>query len=79
MVRLKATSRGRGTMYEMVRLAGVSAVLAAVFVLATGERSMQPGPELRPSLVVVFGESQPGVNVAAAPSRTDTQSDIILK
>ena len=66
-------------MYEMVRLAGVSAVLAAAFVLATGERSARPGPELRPSLMVVFGESQPSVNVAAAPSRTDTKSDIILK
>ena len=66
-------------MYEMVRLAGVSAVLAAAFVLATGQPSSQAGIELRPSLVVVFGESLPEVNGIAAPSRTDTQSDIIRK
>jgi hypothetical protein len=66
-------------MYEMFRLAGVSAVLAAAFVLATGQPSPQAGNELRPSLVVVFGDPQPEVNGIAARSRPDTQSDIILK
>jgi hypothetical protein len=79
MVRTEATDRGRRTMYEMVRLAGVSAVLAAALVVATGGSDAGTDLRLRPGLVVVFGESQPEVNVAVASSRPDTQSDIVLK
>ena len=66
-------------MFGTIKLAGVSAVLAAALVLATGARNPHEGLDLRPSLVVVFGESQPEMNAAAATSRTDTLSDIIPK
>jgi hypothetical protein len=49
------TSRGRGEMGKMVRLAGLSAVLAAALVLATGERDIRPAAgTLRPSLLVTI-------------------------
>ena len=41
-------------MFDMFRLAGVSAVLAAALVLATGERPAQSGYDLRPSLLVTI-------------------------
>ena len=41
-------------MFQLFRLAGVSAVLAAAFVLATGERSTQASYELRPGLIVTI-------------------------
>jgi hypothetical protein len=66
-------------MFEMVKLAGVSAVLAASLVIATGDREVARQAPLRPSLVVAFDESQPDVNAVAAPSRPDTISDIVLK
>ena len=53
-------------MYEMVRLASVSAVLAAAFVLAT-DPGIDPGyTRLRPALVVTIDD--PGT------SRPDTSS-----
>ena len=62
-------------MYVMVRLAGVSAALAAAFVLATNEPSTSPGLGLRPALLVTIDEA------AANPllSRPDTRRDIVLK
>ncbi|MDB5558345.1 MAG: hypothetical protein JWQ36_1279 [Enterovirga sp.] len=42
-------------MGKMVRLAGLSAVLAAALVLATGERDIRPAAgTLRPSLLVTI-------------------------
>lgn len=41
-------------MFAMFRLAGLSAVLAAAFVLATGERSAQPRYELGRDLLVTI-------------------------
>jgi hypothetical protein len=69
---------GRGGMYGTVRLAGVSAILAAAFVLATEDRGFAPPSELRPSLVVVF-ESQGEMNGTSALSRPETDRDIVLK
>jgi len=66
-------------MFQMLRLAGVSAALAAALVVATRDRDIQSELEKRPNLEVVFGESQPRMNAAAASSRTDTHRDIILK
>jgi hypothetical protein len=39
---LRKDKSGRGGMYGTVRLAGVSAILAAAFVLATEERGFTP-------------------------------------
>lgn len=41
-------------MYMMIRLAGVSAVLAGALVLFTGQPATQQGYELRPSLLVTI-------------------------
>ncbi len=65
-------------MYATVRLAGVSAILAAALVLATDERGFAPTSELRPSLVVMF-ESQGEMNGTTAISRPETDRDIVLK
>ncbi len=65
-------------MFRTVRLAGVSAILAAALVVATEQRGPTSPVELRPSLVVVF-ESQPGMNGTSASSRPETDRDIVLK
>jgi hypothetical protein len=45
-------------MFGMFRLAGLSAVLAAAFVLATTERPAPHQIDLRPTLTVAFDEIQ---------------------
>ncbi|NNM74522.1 hypothetical protein [Enterovirga aerilata] len=44
-------------MFRMVRLAGVSAVLAAAFVLATTEYPVGSRADLLPRLTIVFEEA----------------------
>ncbi|MGA0596279.1 hypothetical protein [Enterovirga sp. CN4-39] len=41
-------------MFGMFKLAGLSAVLAAALVIATGAPSVHVQPEIRPTLVVAF-------------------------
>ena len=59
-------------MYEMVKLAGVSALLAATLVLATEPRSVLSAADPRPALIVT-------IDAPYAASRPDTRGDIVLK
>ncbi len=45
-------------MFGMFRLAGLSAVLAAAFVIATTERPTSYQVDLRPTLIVAFDDDQ---------------------
>ena len=66
-------------MFALVRLAGVSAVLAAAVVLATEPPTARTKAQLRPGLVVAFEEIGPTTTGTVGSSRAETRGDIGLK